>query len=92
MRDTNKKPPAPTNGMGDSSLFKKGKRACPFEAAKFVDIDYYRDLPTISSFKTEGGKILPRRMTGISHFYQRRLQRAIKRARFMALLPFVAND
>ena len=66
------------------------KKRCPFEAAGFKDIDY-KDMDTLSKFVTERGKILPRRITGVSAYFQRRLTTAIKRARHMALLPFVAQ-
>ena len=66
------------------------RKRCPFTAANFEDIDY-KDIETLSKFITERGKILPRRITGVSAYYQRRLAKAIKRARFMALLGFVAE-
>ena len=66
------------------------KKRCPFQAAGFKDIDY-KDMDTLSKFVTERGKILPRRITGVSAYFQRRLTTAIKRARHMALLPFVAQ-
>jgi small subunit ribosomal protein S18 len=66
------------------------KKRCPFTAANFTDIDY-KDIETLSKFITERGKILPRRITGVSAYFQRRLAVAIKRARHVALLPFVAK-
>lgn len=59
------------------------------ERPKNVD---YKDIDFLRQFITERGKILPRRITGVSHYYQRMLKNAIKRARYMALLPFVAED
>lgn len=70
--------------------FKKRKR-CPFVAAGIEKIDY-KDIDTLSQFITEKGKILPRRITGVSHYNQKQLTQAIKRARYMALLPFVAHE
>ncbi len=67
------------------------KKPCPFKAANFEEIDY-KDIETLSKFITERGKILPRRITGVSAYFQRRLALAIKRARYMALLPFVAQS
>lgn len=67
------------------------KKRCPFTAANFEDIDY-KDIETLQKFITERGKILPRRITGVSAYYQRRLAKAIKRARHVALLPFVAES
>jgi small subunit ribosomal protein S18 len=68
----------------------KKRKRCPFVAANFEDIDY-KDVETLSKFITERGKILPRRITGVSAYFQRRLAKAIKRARHIALLPFVAE-
>ncbi len=69
--------------------FKK-KKKCPFTASGVKHIDY-KDINTLYKFITERGKILPRRITGVSAFHQKRLTLAIKRARYMALLPFVAE-
>jgi len=77
----------PDNG---NDLKSKKKKRCPFTAAGLKDVDY-KDIETLQKFITERGKILPRRITGVSAFHQRRLQLAIKRARMMALLPFVAE-
>ncbi len=68
----------------------KKKRSCPFTAAGIKHIDY-KDLDTISRFITERGKILPRRITGVSAYHQRKLVNAIKRARYMALVPFMTE-
>lgn len=70
----------------------KGKRrkGCPFVLAGVKTIDY-KDIETLSKFITERGKILPRRITGVSSRFQKLLSNAIKRARYMALLPFVAE-
>jgi small subunit ribosomal protein S18 len=67
------------------------RKKCPFEAAGIEFIDY-KDIDTLSQFITEKGKILPRRITGVSHYNQKQLTNAIKRARYMALLPFVAKE
>jgi small subunit ribosomal protein S18 len=72
---------------GDRS--KKRKR-CPFTAAGIKEIDY-KDIDTLTQFITERGKILPRRITGVSAYHQKKLTAAIKRARHVALLPFVAE-
>lgn len=68
----------------------KKRKRCPFVAAGLKDIDY-KDTNTLSKFITDRGKILPRRITGVSAYFQKRLTVAIKRARHMALLPFVAD-
>jgi small subunit ribosomal protein S18 len=80
-----------TSGAPDSSPFSKKKKPCPFVAAKMDKIDF-KDLETLKQFITERGKILPRRITGVSYFYQKLLKKAIKQARHMALLPFVAEE
>jgi small subunit ribosomal protein S18 len=78
--------------QGDSSSpFVKKKKTCPFVASKVDTIDY-KDTETLKQFITERGKILPRRITGVSYYYQKVLKKAIKRARHMALLPFVAEE
>jgi small subunit ribosomal protein S18 len=71
--------------------FKKAKRkVCQFTVNKVEYIDY-KDVNLLRQFTTERGKILPRRSTGTSAKYQRPLAMAIKRARQIALLPFVAD-
>ena len=67
------------------------RKRCPFTVAGVREIDF-KDIDTLSKFITERGKILPRRITGVSAFHQRLLSNAIKRARHMALLPFVAES
>jgi small subunit ribosomal protein S18 len=52
----------------------------------------YKDIDLLSLFLTEQGKILPRRATGVSVQQQRKLAKAIKRARVLSLLPFVASN
>ena len=64
---------------------------CPFRAAGVQYIDY-KDTETLKRFVNEQGKMLPRRMTGVSAKFQRQLTTAIKRARHVALLPFVADN
>ncbi len=65
------------------------KKKSPKSERPVID---YKDIETLRHFITERGKILPRRITGVSTTFQRELQAAIKRARHMALLPFVAQD
>lgn len=67
------------------------KKQCPWTAAGVREIDY-KDTENLSKFITARGKILPRRITGVSARHQRLMTRAIKQARYMALLPFVAQD
>jgi small subunit ribosomal protein S18 len=81
-------PPPPG---GETSPFSKKKKPCPFVAAKMDSIDY-KDIETLKQFITERGKILPRRITGVSYYFQKELKQAIKRARHMALVAFVAEE
>ena len=63
------------------------RRNCRFTADNVNEIDY-KDLETLKSYITEVGKIVPARITSTSAYYQRQLATAIKRARFLALLPY----
>lgn len=70
---------------------KRGRRkVCKFCADKVANIDY-KDIRTLEKFVTERGKIMPRRMSGVCAKHQRELAIAIKRARIVALLPYVAD-
>lgn len=69
----------------------KRKKVCYFSANNITYIDY-KDVDLLKKFISERGKILPRRVTGTCAKHQRMLTRAIKRARQMALLPYVADD
>jgi small subunit ribosomal protein S18 len=72
-----------------SALFKR-KKFCRFTAEKIEWIDY-KDVEVLKEFITETGKIIPARLTGTKARYQRQLTDAIKRARFLALLPYTDN-
>ncbi len=63
------------------------KKVCAFCQNKVEAIDY-KDINTLKKYITEGGKILPRRMTGVCAKHQRVLAKAVKRARLVDLLPF----
>jgi len=63
------------------------KKFCRFTVDGVQEIDY-KDLDTLKAYITETGKIVPSRITGTSAKYQRQLSTAIKRARFIALLPY----
>ncbi len=69
------------------SRFFRRKKYCRFTAEGIRQIDY-KDLVTLKNYVTESGKIVPSRITGTSAKYQRQLATAIKRARFLALLPY----
>ena len=75
-------------GRGKTKVFFK-KKVCRFCSQK-LKIDY-KDADMLRKFITERGKILPRRITGTCAKHQRALAVSIKRARIIALLPFVAN-
>lgn len=66
------------------------RRRAP-RSGKLETIDY-KDVDTLKKFLTEGGKILPRRLTGLSAKQQRHVTTAIKRARHLALLPYTRVD
>ena len=67
--------------------FFRRRKFCRFstEGAEVID---YKDIPMLKNYITESGKIVPSRITGTSAKYQRQLATAIKRARFLALLPY----
>ena len=66
------------------------KKVCAFCVDKVEEIDY-KDVAKLRKYISESGKILPRRMSGVCAKHQRILAEAIKRARVMALLPYVAD-
>jgi small subunit ribosomal protein S18 len=66
------------------------KRVCKFCSEKITYIDY-KDGKLLSHFNPERGKILPRRISGVCSIHQRQLSEAIKRARHLAIIPFVAD-
>ncbi len=67
--------------------FFRRRRYCRFTVEGVKEIDY-KDLATLKAYVTETGKIVPSRITGTKARYQRQLATAIKRARFLALLPY----
>ncbi len=69
------------------SLLFKRKRFCRFTVTGVEHIDY-KDIDTLRDFIAENGKIIPARLTGTRAFFQRQLNTAIKRARFLAFLPY----
>lgn len=85
----NRRPKSTTPPEG-SDFRGRRRKHCPFTASGIKSIDY-KDINTLSQFITDRGKILPRRITGVSAHYQKLLVAAIKRARHVALLPFVAE-
>lgn len=71
--------------------FFRRKKTCPFSGPRARDIDW-KDTRTLGRFITERGKIVPTRISFVSHKKQRELAKAIKRARYMALMPYVSQD
>ncbi|MBE1299586.1 MAG: 30S ribosomal protein S18 [Alteromonadaceae bacterium] len=69
-----------------SNYFRR-RKFCRFTAEGVQEIDY-KDIGLLKNYITESGKIVPSRITGTSAKYQRQLSSAIKRARFLALLPY----
>ena len=67
--------------------FFRRRKFCRFTAEGVDQIDY-KDIDTLKAYISETGKIVPSRITGTSAKYQRQLARAIKRARYLALLPY----
>ena len=69
------------------SRFFRRRKFCKFTAEGVKEIDY-KDLETLKQYVTETGKIVPSRITGTKAKYQRQLATAVKRARYLALLPY----
>lgn len=67
--------------------FFRRKKFCRFTAEGIEEIDY-KDVSLLKNYIMENGKIVPSRITGTSARYQRQLARAVKRARYLALLPY----
>jgi small subunit ribosomal protein S18 len=76
-------------GMGGGHFFGR-RKTCPFSSEASPKIDY-KDVRLLGRFVSERGKIVPSRITAVNNKKQRELKQAIKRARFLALLPYV-ND
>ncbi len=77
-----------SKGVGTRRTFFRRRKTCPFSGRNGIKIDH-KDVRTLSRFVSERGKIVPSRITAVSAKKQRELARAIKRARNLALLPFV---
>ena len=88
MTDTTVDAGAPAAGGGARRPFFRRRKVCPFSGAGAPKIDY-KDVKLLQRFISERGKIVPSRITAVSAAKQRLLANAIKRARFMALLPYV---
>lgn len=69
------------------SRFYRRRKYCRFTAEGVTEIDY-KDIETLKQYVSETGKIVPSRITGTKARYQRQLAKAIKRARYLALIPY----
>ena len=76
--------------LSNPKIGQKRKKYCRFRryGIKYID---YKDVDFLMNFINEQGKLLPRRSTGNSMKYQRKVAQAVKRARFISLLPYVAD-
>ena len=79
-----------SQGGGARRPFFRRRKTCPFSGANAPKIDY-KDVKLLQRYISERGKIVPSRITAVSTKKQRELSKAIKRARFMALLPYVVK-
>jgi small subunit ribosomal protein S18 len=81
--------PSPRSGGGGGRRpFFRRRKSCPFSGANAPKIDY-KDIKLLQRFVSERGKIVPSRITAVSAKKQRLLAQAIKRARYLGLLPYV---
>jgi small subunit ribosomal protein S18 len=93
MTDETSAAAAPTAGAaagGARRPFFRRRKVCPFSGANAPKIDY-KDVKLLQRYVSERGKIVPSRITAVSAKKQRELAKAIKRARFLALLPYVVK-
>ena len=81
---------APASGGGARRNFMRRRKVCPFSGANAPKIDY-KDVKLLQRYVSERGNIVPSRITAVSAKKQRELAQAIKRARFLALLPYVTK-
>jgi small subunit ribosomal protein S18 len=88
MRRPQTKRPARGGGGAARRPFFRRRKTCPFSGRDAPKIDY-KDVKLLQRFVSERGKIVPSRITAVSAKKQRELARAIKRARNLALLPFI---
>jgi len=80
-----------SGGDGGRRPFFKRRKTCPFSGDGAPEIDY-KDIKLLGRFISERGKMVPSRLSSVSQKKQRKLSQAIKRARYLALLPYVAKD
>jgi small subunit ribosomal protein S18 len=78
----------PRPAAGGRRPFFRRRKTCPFTGPNAPEIDY-KDVKLLQRFTSERGKIVPSRITAVSQKKQRELARAIKRARYLALMPYI---
>lgn len=78
------------SGGGGRPFFKR-RKTCPFTGPNAPEIDY-KDIKLLGRYVSERGKMVPSRITAVSQKKQRVLSQAIKRARYIALMPYVSQD
>lgn len=88
--DTSAAPAAAPASSAPRRPFFRRRKVCPFSGANAPKIDY-KDVKLLQRYVSERGKIVPSRITAVSAKKQRELAKAIKRARFLALLPYVVK-
>ncbi|MFQ5774526.1 MAG: 30S ribosomal protein S18 [Kiloniellaceae bacterium] len=79
-----------SKGAGVRRPFFRRRKSCPFSGPNALKIDY-KDIRMLQRFVSERGKIVPSRITAVSAKKQRELAKAIKRARYLALLPYLVR-
>lgn len=82
--------PERSEGGPKKSFFRR-RKTCPFTGPRAITIDW-KDVRMLGRYVSERGKIVPARITAASQKKQRELAQAIKRARYMALMPYVRNE
>lgn len=88
--EDDERPRSGGGGGGGRRPFFRRRKSCPFSGKNAPKIDY-KDVKLLSRYVSERGKIVPSRITAVSAKKQRLLAKAIKRARYLALLPYVTN-
>lgn len=78
------------NVSSSKRVFFRRRKVCPFSGPNALKIDY-KNVRLLEKFVTERGKIIPSRITSVSAKRQRELAQAVKRARFLALMPYIAD-
>lgn len=90
MERKSKKPNQGRKPSAFSQSKSRFRRTCPFSGPNAIPVDY-KDVKTLSRYITEKGRIMPRRITYTSAAIQRKISIAVKRARFLALMPYVVK-